>query len=89
MKQQKQVEIQKRPDLCQFIMDRHPIVPRFEHFTSAEMYKKAGLKGYEPMTAKEIDTEEQQDAILNDSQYIIEEKFDGTRALLYFLSSPL
>lgn len=60
--------------------------PRFEHYISAEMYERAGLKGYAPMTAKEIETEEQQDEILNDSQYIIEEKFDGTRALLYFLS---
>lgn len=64
----------------------HIIAPRFEHFTSVEMYENAGLKGYAPMTAKEIETEEQQDAVLNDSQYIIEEKFDGTRALLYFLT---
>lgn len=60
--------------------------PKFEHYTSAEMYERVGLKGYEPMTAKEIDTEEQQDAILNDPNYVIEEKFDGTRATLYFLS---
>lgn len=63
-----------------------PIVPLFEHYTSAEMYENDGLKGYAPMTAKEIETEEQQDEILNDEQYVIEEKFDGTRALLYFLS---
>ena len=86
MKPQKQLEIEKRPDLMQFRIDGHPIVPRFEHYTSANMYERAGLKGYAPMTAKEIETEEQQDAILNDSQYIIEEKFDGTRALLYFLA---
>lgn len=61
-------------------------IPLFERFTSAEMYEKAGLKGYAPMTAKEIETEEQQDTFLNDSNYIIEEKFDGTRALLYFLA---
>ena len=60
--------------------------PRFEHYTSAEMYERAGLRGYAPMTAKEIETEEQQTAVLNDPQYIIEEKFDGTRALLYFLA---
>ena len=62
------------------------IVPHFEHFVSADMYEEAGLKGYAPMTAKEVETEEQQDAFLNDPEYIIEEKFDGTRALLYFLS---
>lgn len=84
MKQQKQVEIQKQNNV--FRIDGHPIVPRFEHYTSAEMYESAGLKGYAPMTAKEIETEEQQDEILKDSQYIIEEKFDGTRALLYFLA---
>ena len=67
-------------------MPEKKITPRFEHYTSAEMYERAGLKGYAPMTAKEIETEEQQDAILNDTSYIIEEKFDGTRALLYFLS---
>lgn len=61
-------------------------VPRFEHYTSAEMYEKVGLKGYAPMTAKEIESEEQQDILLNNSNYIIEEKFDGTRALLYFLA---
>ena len=82
----KQLEIQKRPDLMQFLINGNPFVPRFEHYTSAEMYEKDGLKGYAPMTAKEIETEEQQDAFLNDSEYIIEEKFDGTRALLYFLS---
>lgn len=84
MKQQKQVEIQKQSN--SFFIEGHPVVPRFEHFTSAEMYEEVGLKGYAPMTAKEIETEEQQDEILNDSQYVIEEKFDGTRALLYFLA---
>lgn len=64
-----------------------PVVPHFGHYTSAESYEKAGLKGYEPMTAKEIDTEEQQDEVLRDNNYVIEEKFDGTRALLYFLSA--
>lgn len=63
-----------------------PIYPHFERFTSAEMYERAGLKGYAPMTAKEIDSDEQQDSFLNNSEYIIEEKFDGTRALIYFLT---
>lgn len=53
-----------------------------------EAFKFAGIKGYEPMTAKELETEEQQDIKLNDTSYILEEKFDGTRALVYFLSQP-
>ena len=59
-------------------MPEKRITPKFEQYTSAEMYERVGLKGYEPMTAKEIETEEQQDTILNDHNYIIEEKFDGT-----------
>lgn len=51
-----------------------------------QAFKSANIKGYEPMTAKELETEEQQDEKLNDTDYFIEEKFDGTRALVYFLS---
>ena len=49
-------------------------------------FKMSGIRGYEPMTAKELETEEQQNEKLNSSEYYIEEKFDGTRALVYFLS---
>ena len=64
--------------------------PRFDFYASADMYEAVHIKGYTPMTAKEIDTEEKQDELLNDLHYYIEEKFDGTRALLYFLSvNPL
>ena len=51
-----------------------------------EAFKMAGIRGYEPMTAKELDTEEKQDFELGLSENILEEKFDGTRALVYFLS---
>lgn len=51
-----------------------------------EAFKFVGIRGYEPMTAKELETEEQQDEKLKDPSYILEEKFDGTRALVYFLS---
>lgn len=57
-------------------------------WNSPEAFKFAKIKGYEPMTAKELETEEQQDLKLNDPSYILEEKFDGTRALVYFLSQP-
>ena len=68
------MKIQKKDDIlydmtgCDCMSQGHPIVPHFEHYTSADMYEKSGLKGYAPMTAKEIDTEEQQDAFLNDPE---------------------
>lgn len=57
-----------------------------EYWDSPEAFKMAGIRGYEPMTAKELETEEAQDEKLSDSNYFLEEKFDGTRALVYFLS---
>lgn len=57
-----------------------------EEWDSPEAFKFAGIKGYEPMTAKELETEEQQDEKFRDPAYYIEEKFDGTRALVYFLA---
>ena len=57
-----------------------------ENWDSPEAFKFASIKGYEPMTAKELETDEQQDEKLKDPAYYIEEKFDGTRALVYFLS---
>lgn len=59
-----------------------------EYWDCPEAFKMAGIRGYEPMTAKELETEEQQDEKLRDPAYYIEEKFDGTRALVYFLSTP-
>ena len=59
-----------------------------EYWDCPEAFKFAGIRGYEPMTAKELETEEQQNEKLNDTNYYIEEKFDGTRALVYFLSQP-
>lgn len=51
-----------------------------------EAYNMAGIVGYEPMTAKELETEEEQDEKLDSTTNYVEEKFDGTRALVYFLS---
>lgn len=51
-----------------------------------EAFNMSGIKGYEPMTAKELDTEEVQDFEMTLEENILEEKFDGTRALVYFLS---
>lgn len=57
-----------------------------ERWDCPKAFKMSGIRGYEPMTAKELETEEQQDERLIDPSYYIEEKFDGTRALVYFLS---
>lgn len=59
-----------------------------EKWNCVEAFKSAGVKGYEPMLAKELDTEEKQDECFNSSEYFIEEKFDGTRAILQFFSTP-
>lgn len=57
-----------------------------DQWNTPEAYAFADIRGYEPMTAKELETEEQQDEKLNSEDYFLEEKFDGTRALCYFLS---
>lgn len=58
--------------------------PLFEHYVSADMYEKSGVKYCIPMTAQEIETEEEQDEKFNSTDYYVEEKFDGTRATLHF-----
>lgn len=57
-----------------------------EVWSGQEIFKLSGIKGYEPMTAKELETEEEQDAKMKDPSNYLEEKFDGTRALVYFFS---
>lgn len=54
-----------------------------------EAFEFAHIKGYDPMTAKELDTEEAQVSAFDNPDNIIEEKFDGTRALVYFLSQQV
>ena len=51
---------------------------------SPEAFLADKIRGYEPMTAKELETEEAQDNELNSPTNYVEEKFDGTRALVYF-----
>lgn len=65
----------------------HTVFPT-EIWDSPEAFKFAGIKGYDPMTAKELETEEMQNGKFMDPSNFIEEKFDGTRALVYFLSMP-
>lgn len=62
--------------------------PKFEHYTK-EMYEAEGIEWVEPMLAKEIEDEEEQDRCLSSSNYFVEEKFDGTRATLHFLGDSV
>ena len=64
------------------IADKFPI----EDWDSVEAFESAHIRGYEPMTAKELETEEEQDKCLNNPDYYVEEKFDGTRAIVQFFS---
>ena len=57
--------------------------PKFQDFQCKEDYDNANIRGYEPMTAKELDTEEKQNYAFGDTNNFMEEKFDGTRALVY------
>lgn len=58
--------------------------PKYTDWTE-EDYNSSNLRYCEPMTAHALEDEAEQDTLLNDSQYIIEEKFDGTRGILHFL----
>ena len=52
-----------------------------EEWNCPEVYQFAGVKGYEPMTAKELETEEEQDEQFAIETNIIDEKFAGARGL--------
>lgn len=56
------------------------IKPRFINYTEAEQYEGDGVMWLEPMTAKELED----DSIFDSPDYYVEEKFDGTRALMHF-----
>lgn len=59
----------------------------FTDYTCPEQYIADGVKYCVPMTAKELETEEEQDKCLNSADYYLEEKFDGTRATLHFMAT--
>jgi len=59
-----------------------------EEWNCPESFAFAGVKGYEPMTAKELETEEKQDEQFASESNIIEEKFDGTRGINQYFSQP-
>ena len=58
--------------------------PKYTNWTEKD-YAESSLRYCEPMTAHALEDESEQDTLLNDPQYIIEEKFDGTRGILHFL----
>lgn len=82
--------LKKASDNRFYFSDGTELLPMFpqESWNSPEAFEFANVKGYEPMTAKEIETEEQQDIELSTEQNIIEEKFDGTRGIVQFFSQP-
>jgi len=66
------------------------LLPMFplEMWNSPEAFEFAGVRGYEPMTAKELETEEEQDEQFSNTENIIEEKFDGIRGINQYFSQP-
>ena len=60
-------------------MNKNPKFP-IETWNSVDKYTEAGIVGYEPMTAKELDTEDKQDEELYDNNNYLEEKFGITFA---------
>lgn len=65
--------------------------PMFEDdiYNCPEAYTNSGIRGYAPMLAKELEEEEDQLKQYADKDNIIEEKFDGTRGLMYFMKQPV
>lgn len=58
--------------------------PKYADWTESD-YVNSGLRYCEPMTAHALEDETEQDKCLSDNEFIIEEKFDGTRGILHFL----
>lgn len=72
-----------------FITELHNIAyteykPLYTEWTEQD-YINSDLLWCEPMTAHALENDEEQDNLLNNEQYIIEEKFDGTRGIVHFL----
>lgn len=61
------------------------ITPLFDSYTCPEDYINAGVKYLEPMTAKEYLNEDTLEEMLNSTNYIAEEKLDGTRCTMHLM----
>ena len=59
--------------------------PKFLDYTCPEDYLKDDVIGVEPMTAKEPLNDEELEKMLTSSDYIAEEKLDGTRCTMHLL----
>jgi hypothetical protein len=59
--------------------------PKFLDYTCPEDYIKDDVIGVEPMTAKEPLNDEELEKMLTSSDYIAEEKLDGTRCTMHLL----
>lgn len=58
-------------------------MPRFLHYSCPEDYEKAEVIPVEPMTAKEYLNDAELEEMLTSTEYIAEEKLDGTRSTLH------
>lgn len=59
--------------------------PLYEDWTESDYLNDENIRYCEPMTAHALEDEEEQLEKLSDTSCIIEEKFDGTRAILQFM----
>lgn len=56
--------------------------PKFQDYTCKEDFINAGVPYLTPMTALEVEDEEDQQMLFDDPNYYVEEKLDGTRGTL-------
>ena len=59
--------------------------PKFLDYTCPEDYLSDNVIGVEPMTAKEYLNEDELDKMLDSTDYIAEEKLDGTRCTMHLM----
>lgn len=55
------------------------VTPKYNNYTCPQQYKDDNVLWIEPMTAKEIDTDEDQEEAFNNPELYAEEKIDGVR----------
>lgn len=60
--------------------------PLYEDWSESDYLNDESLRYCIPMTAHALEEETEQGELLNNENYIVEEKFDGTRATLHFMS---
>lgn len=81
-----QLETKGKKRIIKSIIDtttQKEIVPMYIDYSCPEDYKQANVIGIEPMTAKEPLNDEELDNMLDSTEYIAEEKLDGTRSTMH------